>query len=48
MKLDKRYLNKCYHDAMIMQYKDTLREDGFEVLTEERFTINNNTFEADL
>lgn len=36
MKLNKKYLNKCYHDAMILQYKDDLEREGFKTEIEKK------------
>jgi len=31
MKLEKKYLVKCYHDAAILQYQDLLIKQGYEI-----------------
>ncbi|OEF98276.1 hypothetical protein [Desulfuribacillus alkaliarsenatis] len=48
MKLDKIYLNKCYHDAMILQYKQELKNEGFLTESEKIFDFNGKRFKVDL
>lgn len=48
MKLNRKYLNKCYHDAMILQYKDELRKEGFITESEREFSFEGKRFEVDL
>jgi len=48
MKLEKQFIDKCYHDAAILQYKSSLMNIGFNVEIEKSFNIDNLSFRADL
>lgn len=48
MKLDRKYLAKCYYDAMMLQYKDMLIRDGFDVELETKLKYKDSYIEVDL
>jgi len=48
MRLNQMYLNRGYHDAMIMQYKDMLQSQGFNVELEKKIRLDESFFIADL
>ena len=48
MRLDEAYLNRSYHDAMVSQYSDLLKSQGFSVELEKKIQYAENSFIADL
>ena len=48
MKLDRKYLIECYYNAMILQYKDMLIKEGFDVDFETQLKYENSYIGVDL
>ena len=48
MKLNSNYLNKSYYVAMILQYNDELKKEGFRTETKKKFLFGDGIFIADL
>jgi len=48
MELNEIYLNKSYHDAMVLQYKDSLNTQGFTVELDKKIQYGDLLFDADL
>jgi len=48
MRLNETYLNLGYHNAMILQYKDTLQSEGFKVELDKRVPFAKDFFYVDL
>ncbi|WGX75470.1 hypothetical protein QJS64_16015 [Paraclostridium bifermentans] len=48
MKLDRKHLEKCYYDAMMLQYKDMLIREGFDVELETQLKYEDSYIEVDL
>lgn len=48
MKLEEKYLVKCYYNAMIFQYMDMLRNEGFHVYHKLKYKYGDSFIEIDL
>lgn len=48
MKLDRKYLIKCYYDATMLQYKDMLINEGFDVDLERKLKYEDSYIVVDL
>ncbi len=48
MKLETRYMNQAFHDAMITQYANQLRSDGYTVEPGKCFDTGTSRFQFDL
>lgn len=48
MKLEERYLVKCYYNAMVCQYMDMLENEGFNVELKKKYKYGDRFIEVDL
>jgi hypothetical protein len=48
MELNTAYLNKCYYIAMLLQYKDQLKKEGFRTEPKKNFLVGGEAFTVDL